>query len=251
MEQVFQVIAETPQRTYQLLTKRARRLRRLAEGLDWPPNLWMGVSVQSEDQFARIDDLRQVPAAVRFLSCEPLLGPLSGLNLQGIGWVIAGGESGPNHRPLKEEWVTEIRDICREAEVPFFFKQWLLYGTRHALGVEKMKDAMWSVDPAYGVQYRDPKDVQQQALDLEFGPNTDPLRRMLLEFIVGRPGGRMVEDLSQYTLLETVYRPSQVISLIEKMRDDKVVATEPRRVTKKTRVFPYAEKPGQGELLLG
>jgi hypothetical protein len=87
--------------------------------------------------------------------------------------------------------------------------------------------------------------VQQQALYLEFEPNMDPLRRMLLEFLVGRPGGRVVEDLQQYTLLETVYRPSQVISLIEKMRDDNVVATEPRRVTKKTRVFPYAEKPGQ------
>ncbi len=97
-------------------------------------------------------------------------------------------------------------------------------------------------------QYPDPKDVQQQALDLEFEPNTDPLRRMLLEFIVGRPGGRMVEDLQQYTLFETVYRPAQVISLVEKMRDGKVVATEQRRVTKKTSVFPYAEKPGQGEL---
>ncbi|MEV2209970.1 DUF5131 family protein [Streptomyces sp. NPDC050997] len=122
VEQVFQVIAKTPQHTYQLLTKRARRLRRLAERLEWPPNLWMGVSVESEDQLDRIDDLRQVPAAVGFLSCEPLLGPLSGHNLQGIGWVIAGGESGPNHRPLKEEWVTDVRDICREAEVSFFFK---------------------------------------------------------------------------------------------------------------------------------
>ncbi len=101
-----------------------------------------------------------------------------------------------------------------------------------------MKDAMWSVDPTYGVQYRDPKDVQQQALDLEFEPNTDPLRRMLLEIIAGRPGGRMVEDLRQPMLLETVYRPAQVISLIEKMWDDKVVATDLRRITKKTRRSP-------------
>ncbi|PJN40237.1 hypothetical protein CG747_14415 [Streptomyces sp. CB02959] len=125
---------------------------------------------------------------------------------------------------------------------------YLLYGTRHELGVEKMKDAMWSVDPAYGIQYRDPKDVQQQALDLQFEPNTDPLRRMLLEFIAESPAGRAVEDLQQYTLLETVYRPAQVVSLIEKMRDDEAVATEPRRITKKTQVFPYAKKPGQCEL---
>ncbi|MEU5951481.1 phage Gp37/Gp68 family protein [Streptomyces sp. NPDC047525] len=145
VEQVFQVIAETPQHTYQLLTKRARRLRRLADRLEWPPNLWMGVSVESEDQFDRIDDLRQVPAAVRFLSCEPLLGPLSDLDLQGIGWVIAGGESGPNHRPLKEEWVTEIRDICRDAKVPFFFKQW--GGRTPKAGGRELAGETWSEMP--------------------------------------------------------------------------------------------------------
>ncbi|MEU7641301.1 DUF5131 family protein [Streptomyces sp. NPDC039016] len=145
VEQVFQVIAETPQHTYQLLTKRARRLRRLAGRLDWPPNLWMGVSVESEDQLDRIDDLRQVPAAVRFLSCEPLLGPLSDLDLQGIGWVIAGGESGPNHRPLKEEWVTEVRDICREADVPFFFKQW--GGRTPKAGGRELAGETWSEMP--------------------------------------------------------------------------------------------------------
>lgn len=145
VEQVFQVIAETPQHTYQLLTKRARRLRRLAGRLEWPPNLWMGVSVESEDQLDRIDDLRQVPAAVRFLSCEPLLGPLSDLDLQGIGWVIAGGESGPNHRPLKEEWVTEIRDICRDAKVPFFFKQW--GGRTPKAGGRELAGETWSEMP--------------------------------------------------------------------------------------------------------
>lgn len=124
VRQVFQVIAETPQHTYQMLTKRARRLRRLANDLDWPPNLWMGVSVENREQLDRIDDLRQVPAAVRFLSCEPLLGPLTDLQLDGIGWVIAGGESGPRHRPMHEDWVVEIRDTCNKADVPFFFKQW-------------------------------------------------------------------------------------------------------------------------------
>ncbi|WP_030595013.1 DUF5131 family protein [Streptomyces anulatus] len=124
VRQVFKVMADTPQHTYQVLTKRARRLRQIAPKLDWPSNLWMGVSVESEAELPRIDDLRQVPAAVRFLSCEPLLGPLPGLGLEGIHWVIAGGESGPNHRMLDEAWVTQIRDTCQKADVAFFFKQW-------------------------------------------------------------------------------------------------------------------------------
>lgn len=124
VRQVFEVIADTPQHTYQVLTKRARRLRLVSDRLEWPANLWMGVSVESATELPRVDDLRKVPAAVRFLSCEPLLGPLAGLELTGIDWVIAGGESGPGHRPLDEQWVTQIRDICQEAQVAFFFKQW-------------------------------------------------------------------------------------------------------------------------------
>ncbi len=124
VRQVFKVMADTPQHTYQVLTKRARRLRQIAPKLDWPENLWMGVSVESEEELPRIDDLRQVPAAVRFLSCEPLLGPLPDLDLEGIHWVIAGGESGPNHRMLDQAWVTQIRDTCQRADVAFFFKQW-------------------------------------------------------------------------------------------------------------------------------
>lgn len=124
VRQVLQVIADTPQHTYQVLTKRSVRLRRVADQLDWPDNLWLGVSVENEDALSRIDDLRAVPAAVRFLSCEPLLGPLPGLDLTGIGWVIAGGESGKNHRPVQSEWVTSIRDQCQHTGVPFFFKQW-------------------------------------------------------------------------------------------------------------------------------
>jgi protein gp37 len=122
--QVFSVIADTPQHTYQVLTKRSSRLRKIARRLDWPPNLWMGVSVEDNDALYRVDDLRSVPAAVRFLSCEPLLGPLDNLRLDGIGWVIAGGESAPAYRPLDPSWVTGIRDRCEQAEVPFFFKQW-------------------------------------------------------------------------------------------------------------------------------
>ncbi|WP_280491931.1 DUF5131 family protein [Nocardia asiatica] len=121
---VFGVMRETPQHTYQVLTKRSLRLKRLADKLDWPANVWMGVSVENADHLARVDHLREVPATVRFLSCEPLLGPLDGLVLDGIGWVIAGGESGAGHRPLDVEWVRDIRDKCSCAGVPFFFKQW-------------------------------------------------------------------------------------------------------------------------------
>lgn len=121
---VFAVIADTPRHTYQLLTKRSARLAKLADKLDWPDNVWMGVSVEDAHTMSRIDHLRSVPAAVRFLSCEPLLGPLPDLDLAGVGWVIAGGESGPRHRPIRARWVEDIRDACDAADVPFFFKQW-------------------------------------------------------------------------------------------------------------------------------
>lgn len=124
VQQVFDVMTQTPQHTYQILTKRARRLRRVASQLSWPDNVWVGVSVENEDVMDRIDDLRRVPAAVRFLSCEPLLGPLPNLSLRGIGWVIAGGESGPSARPIDPSWISDLRDDCAEAQVPFFFKQW-------------------------------------------------------------------------------------------------------------------------------
>jgi protein gp37 len=126
---VFAVIAETPRHTYQVLTKRALRLRRVADQLDWPPNLWMGVSIESADHLDRADDLREVPAAVRFLSCEPLLGSLRSpltrhaLDLSGIDWLIA-GESGPDCRPVDAEWIRELRDWSIDAGTQFFFKQW-------------------------------------------------------------------------------------------------------------------------------
>lgn len=124
IQEVFQVMASTPQHTYQVLTKRARRLRRLSSELEWPPNVWMGVSVEDSSVLDRVEDLRSVPATVRFLSCEPLLGPLHQLSLDGIHWVIAGGESGANARPMKKAWVEGLRDQCAAADVPFFFKQW-------------------------------------------------------------------------------------------------------------------------------
>jgi len=125
---VFRVMRETPQHTYQVLTKRSGRLRRMGERLDWPSNLWMGVSVEDESQLPRVDDLRDVGAAVRFISAEPLLGPLPSLDLTGIHWVITGGESGPGARPCDPQWVRGIRDACAAEAVAFFHKQW---GGRH------------------------------------------------------------------------------------------------------------------------
>jgi protein gp37 len=121
---VFDVIADTPQHTYQVLTKRSLRLRRLAKELDWPSNLWMGVSVESTSVLDRIDHLRRTPARTRFLSCEPLLTALPELDLTNIDWVIVGGESGPSPRSMSACWVEEIRDQCIAAGVAFFFKQW-------------------------------------------------------------------------------------------------------------------------------
>ena len=110
--------------TFQVLTKRSDRLLELDPEIDWPPNVWMGVSVENQDYTFRIDHLRQTHAHIKFLSLEPLLGLLSDLDLRGINWVIVGGESGPGARPIKEEWVVDIKDQCRVAHTPFFFKQW-------------------------------------------------------------------------------------------------------------------------------
>lgn len=124
VRRVFEVIEATPQHTYQVLTKRASRLPKVADKLPWPRNLWMGVSVESADELHRIDDLRKVPAEVRFLSCEPLIGSLGDLDLEGIHWLICGGESGPRVRPMHPDWARSLRDQCVSAGVPFFFKQW-------------------------------------------------------------------------------------------------------------------------------
>ncbi len=124
IERVFDVIQRCPQHTFQMLTKRSERLRELAPRLNWPANAWMGVSVEDARVTHRIDDLRSVPATVRFLSVEPLIGPIDNLPLDGIDWVIVGGESGPGARPIKSEWVENIFQQCQQAEVAFFFKQW-------------------------------------------------------------------------------------------------------------------------------
>jgi protein gp37 len=124
IQKVFEVMNQCPQHTFQILTKRSERLREIAKDLTWTKNIWMGVSIEDDRVIQRISDLQAVPAHVRFLSCEPLIGPLNTLPLGGIHWVIVGGESGPKARPMKREWVTSIFKQCREAKVPFFFKQW-------------------------------------------------------------------------------------------------------------------------------
>jgi protein gp37 len=150
IRQVFQVMVECPQHTFQVLTKRADRLAELAPQLLWPPNVWMGVSVEDNAAAARVDQLRQVPAAVRFLSVEPLLERLAPLDLTGIHWVIVGGESGHKARPMQPEWVTDIRNRCQAAGVPFFFKQW---GGRNKKVTGRMLDGReWNEMPNLGTQ---------------------------------------------------------------------------------------------------
>jgi protein gp37 len=124
IQQIFDVMRKADWHEFQILTKRSARLLESSPYLDWPAHVWMGVSVENARFTHRIDDLRRTGARVKFLSLEPLLGPLPGLNLSGIDWVIVGGESGPRARPMPQSWVLDIRDQCQAARVPFFFKQW-------------------------------------------------------------------------------------------------------------------------------
>jgi protein gp37 len=124
IKRVFKTMQETPQHTYQVLTKRAERLQETASRLKWPENVWMGVSVESEQYWSRVAHLKATPAAVRFLSLEPLLGPIGPHDLRGIHWIIAGGESGPKARPVQRDWIRAIRDTCLAQGIAFHFKQW-------------------------------------------------------------------------------------------------------------------------------
>ncbi len=124
IQRVFATMRDCPHHTFQVLTKRSERLLEFATQLPWPKNVWMGVSVEDARVLSRVQDLQRVPAAVRFLSLEPLIGPLDALPLEGIHWAIVGGESGPKARPMRKEWVTSIFRQCRVARIPFFFKQW-------------------------------------------------------------------------------------------------------------------------------
>jgi protein gp37 len=124
VHRVFDTMRKASWHRFQVLTKRSKHLLDLSPSIDWPENVWMGVSVERADYANRINDLRKTDARVRFLSLEPLLGPLPELDLRGIHWVIVGGESGPGARPMNKDWVTDIREQCAAANVPFFFKQW-------------------------------------------------------------------------------------------------------------------------------
>lgn len=124
IKSVFKVMNECPQHQFQVLTKRGDRLQEISDQLSWSKNIWMGVTVESAAYLSRVDNLRTVPAHTRFLSVEPLLGPIGEMNLKGIHWVIVGGESGPGARPMNPAWVRKIRAICRKQKVAFFFKQW-------------------------------------------------------------------------------------------------------------------------------
>ncbi len=145
IQQVFDVMRRSSWHTFQVLTKRSQRLLELDPFIEWPVNVWMGVSVENEKYTFRIDDLRYTHAKIKFLSLEPLLGPISTLSLKYIDWVIVGGESGPGARPISEEWVVNIREQCLRAKVPFFFKQW--GGVRKKRNGRELQGRTWSEMP--------------------------------------------------------------------------------------------------------
>jgi protein gp37 len=145
IREVFDVMRRSHWHTFQVLTKRSERLASLAHSLPWPRNVWMGVTVENADYTHRIDDLRNTGAALKFLSIEPLLGPIPDLSLIGIDWVIVGGESGPGARPIKEEWVVDIKEQCLRAGVAFFFKQW--GGVRKKKAGRELQGEFWDQIP--------------------------------------------------------------------------------------------------------
>lgn len=153
IQRVFAVMVRASHHVFQVLTKRADRLRQIAADLPWPANVWMGVSVENQDAAWRIDELRQVPAAVRFLSLEPLIGPLPSLDLDGIHWAIVGGESGHGARSMDPEWVRTIRNQCRCSGVPFFFKQW--GGVNKAQMGRELDGRTWDEFPASIAAWRE------------------------------------------------------------------------------------------------
>lgn len=154
IRRVFETMEACPQHTFQILTKRSQRLRELSALLPWPPNIWMGVSVEDDRVLHRVADLREVAAHVRFLSCEPLIGPLNDLSLSGIAWVIVGGESGPGSRPMAKMWVESIRRQCCRAGTRFFFKQW--GGTRKDLTGRELDGRTYDDMPPLAHELRPP-----------------------------------------------------------------------------------------------
>lgn len=164
IQRVFETMVEAEQHVFQILTKRSNRLREIAHQLPWPKNVWMGVSVEDNDVVDRIIDLSYVPAQTRFLSCEPLIGPLDDLPLDSIHWVIVGGESGPGARPMEEEWVESILKQCREYDVAFFFKQWG--------GVRKSQTGRLLHDRTYDEMPNSPMNTESQVHSKEIVNDT-------------------------------------------------------------------------------
>jgi protein gp37 len=150
IEEIFGVMTRAWWHSFQVLTKRSERLRELAPSLPWPPNVWMGVSIENREYVQRAQDLRQTPAQVKFLSLEPLLGPLRELELTGINWVVVGGESGPGARPMDANWVVSVRNQCAHSSVPFFFKQW--GGTNKKKAGRVLEGRTWDELPAGAVR---------------------------------------------------------------------------------------------------
>ncbi|MDP2038096.1 MAG: phage Gp37/Gp68 family protein [Ignavibacteria bacterium] len=145
VKKTFEVMNKADWHRFQVLTKRSDTLLKLNSELNWTENIWMGVSVENQDYTSRVDDLRQTDAHIKFLSIEPLIGRINELDLTNIDWVIVGGESGPGARPIEEEWVVRIKDICKEAKVPFFFKQW--GGVNKKKNGRTLKGKIWSEMP--------------------------------------------------------------------------------------------------------
>ncbi|MBI2154812.1 MAG: phage Gp37/Gp68 family protein [Candidatus Rokubacteria bacterium] len=168
IQRVFDVMVRADWHVFQILTKRSERLATLAPHLPWPTNIWQGVSVENASYTRRIAHLRQVPAAVRFLSVEPLLGPIPNLPLDGVHWVIVGGESGPGHRPIDPMWVRDIRDQCLVSSIPFFFKQF--GGPRPKSGGRLLDGQEWNQYPdgKGGIITRQP---QGNPMDQAIPPN--------------------------------------------------------------------------------
>jgi len=151
IQRVFDTMRRASWHTFQVLTKRSHRLLALDREIDWPANVWMGVSVENQDYTLRIEHLQQTNAQLKFLSLEPLLGPLVQLNLRAIDWVIVGGESGPGARPMQAQWVIDVRDQCLVADIPFFFKQW--GGTRKKRAGRVLQGQTWDAMPVVDDQW--------------------------------------------------------------------------------------------------
>jgi len=147
IHKVFEIMREAHWHRFQVLTKRAERMESFSDRVEWPVNVWLGVSVETQKYLYRLDHLRRTGAVIKFISFEPLLGPLEDIDFSGIDWSIVGGESGPKARPIKEEWVKGIRDQCTNAGVPFFFKQW--GGTNKKKAGRLLEGKTWSQMPAY------------------------------------------------------------------------------------------------------